>query len=561
MHERRKFRRRFPSEQAADQSAGPDRSSSADAQRAAPEDQTRRDPRNPSAEDRDRARLEQDIARRDAEDRQAQIKAQREAQIQARRRQMEADAQREAEVAAAQEAAEDERLRQEDAARRAAEEDRRNQDLAARQAAEEERLKQQEAARRAAEEEYLRQQEAARKAAEEERLRQQEAARKAADEEQIRQQEAQRRAAEEERLKQQEAAREAAEEERRDQEKSTDRSDTDAFLDLLGVTRTTDPSGGTRTRFTRARDDVNHSGTPGSGGDEDLHSAMTSDPYATWNDLPEDEAPLTLSDAMDVSKQASETSAPRAYHGDASDIQTSWAQLLSVPLDEDHLTQNNVVTAQRNDPAYTQFDVLRTRLLQALADNGWRRVAITSPSQRCGKTFTAANLAVSLSRQENCRGLVLDFDMRRPALHKALGVSQPGAIADMLRGEIHPDEHLLRLGHNTFNAGPNIAFGMNGVIEPYASELLQDPRCADTLNHLEELYDPHIMLFDLPPALYYDDVIAFRPHFDGVLLVLGGGVTTEKEVREVEKRLGTQTPLLGMILNMAEGTEIKRYSY
>ena len=69
------------------------------------------------------------------------------------------------------------------------------------------------------------------------------------------------------------------------------------------------------------------------------------------------------------------------------------------------------------------------------------------------------------------------------------------------------------------------------------------------------------MLFDLPPALFYDDVIAFRPRFDGLLLVIGGGITTEKEVKEVERRIGEETPLLGMILNKAEGAEVGRYKY
>nr|MDJ0823308.1 CpsD/CapB family tyrosine-protein kinase [Paracoccaceae bacterium] len=215
----------------------------------------------------------------------------------------------------------------------------------------------------------------------------------------------------------------------------------------------------------------------------------------------------------------------------------------------------------RNDPAHTAFDVLRTRLLQALSDNGWRRVAITSPSKDCGKTFTAANLAISLSRQENCRTLLLDCDMRRPSLHRVMGVPAPGAIGDMLRGHVDPREHLLRMGQNSVHAGRNIAFGFNAMIEPYASELLQDPRAVQMLDRIEDMYEPDVMLFDLPPALFYDDVIAFRPQFDGVLLVIGGGLTTEKEVREVERRLGDQTPLLGMVLNKAEGTEHNKYRY
>lgn len=239
----------------------------------------------------------------------------------------------------------------------------------------------------------------------------------------------------------------------------------------------------------------------------------------------------------------------------------TWDQLGEIPIEQRHLDRNRVITASRQNPAHAAFDVLRTRLLQGLTEHGWTRVAITSPTKDCGKTFTAANLAISLSRQENCRTLLMDCDLRRPTLHKVLGVRNPGSMGDMLRGVLPPRDHLLRIGPNDIHVGRNIAFGFNGAVEPYASELLQDPRSADTLRAIEDSLKPDVMLFDLPPALYYDDVIAFRPLFDAVLLVIGGGITTEKEVREVERRLGDSTPLLGTILNKAEGTKSRKYSY
>ncbi|WP_349537570.1 CpsD/CapB family tyrosine-protein kinase [Sagittula sp. NFXS13] len=238
-----------------------------------------------------------------------------------------------------------------------------------------------------------------------------------------------------------------------------------------------------------------------------------------------------------------------------------WADIPMMSVDLNHLNRNRVITADRLNPAHTSFDVLRTRLMHALTEKGWKRVAITSPGKDCGKTFSTANLAVSLSRQENTRTLVMDFDMRRPSLHSVMGVESPGSLGDVLRGTLAPEDHFLRMGENHFNAGHNIAFSMNTVIEPYASELLQDPRTERALNHIEESFQPDVMLFDLPPALFYDDVMAFQPLLDGVLLVVGGGLTTEREIKEVERRLGKDTPLLGMVLNKAEGADADRYAY
>ncbi|MBV2359549.1 CpsD/CapB family tyrosine-protein kinase [Thalassococcus sp. CAU 1522] len=255
--------------------------------------------------------------------------------------------------------------------------------------------------------------------------------------------------------------------------------------------------------------------------------------------------PLTLTDPIDL------TNGPDAQ----------WRGLKSFTVRERHLELNRIITASRHNPAHAAFDVLRTRLLQALSDRGWKRVAITSPTQDCGKTFTAANLAISLSRQENCRTLLLDFDLRRPSLHSVMGFANPGSIGDMLRGATHPGDHLVRMGKNTIHAGRNIAFGFNDTTEPYAAELLQDPRTRQTLAAIERDMAPDVMLFDLPPALLYDDVIAFRPMFDGVLLVVGGGMSTDKEIKQVEHRLGEDTPLLGMVLNKAEGSSVKKYNY
>ncbi|WP_188790972.1 CpsD/CapB family tyrosine-protein kinase [Salipiger pallidus] len=243
------------------------------------------------------------------------------------------------------------------------------------------------------------------------------------------------------------------------------------------------------------------------------------------------------------------------------EIRRNWDCLGRFSVDAGHLERNRIVTAGRDDPAHAAFDVLRTRLLQALSERGWKRVAVTSPSQGCGKTFTAANLAISLSRQQNCRTLLLDCDLRRPTLHKVIGVDAPGSMGDVLRGRTFPEQHLLRMGENSIHAGDSIAFGFNGVAEPYASELLQSPEAAAALDRMEDMFKPDVVLFDLPPALYYDDVIAFKARFDGVLLVLGGGLSTPKEVREVERRMGEDTPLLGTVLNKAEGTTLSKYTY
>ncbi|MCP5088033.1 MAG: CpsD/CapB family tyrosine-protein kinase [Rhodobacteraceae bacterium] len=223
-----------------------------------------------------------------------------------------------------------------------------------------------------------------------------------------------------------------------------------------------------------------------------------------------------------------------------------WQDLESIELEENHLIRNRVISGKSGQKEQAPFDVLRTRLLQTLHEKGWSRVAITSPSNGCGKTFVAANLAMSLARRENSRTVLMDMDLRKPGLAKALGVSSTGAMRHFLTGEQDAADFLLKVGEN-------LVVGLNSWPESEASALLQNEASKDVLESMQHDLEPEVVLFDLPPALQQDDVLAFLPQVDGVLLVVGGGQTKATDVRKVEHLLRERAPLLGVILNRDEG--------
>jgi Mrp family chromosome partitioning ATPase len=242
-------------------------------------------------------------------------------------------------------------------------------------------------------------------------------------------------------------------------------------------------------------------------------------------------------------------------------VAAAWAALRPVPLDARHLARNRLISATRDEPAHVAFDVLRTKLVAVLKREGWHRVAITSATSGCGKSFVAANLAISLSRKAGLRTVLMDTDLRRPSLAKLFGVKEPGTMGRFLSGEIAPEDHLVRPAPNDLNIGAGLALGLNDRAESYAAEMLQSPAAAAALAVLAARFDPDVVIFDLPPALYHDDVLALRPQFDGVLIVVAGGRTTAQEVRDLKERLGSDTPLLGVVMNRAEGEDITRYEY
>lgn len=241
--------------------------------------------------------------------------------------------------------------------------------------------------------------------------------------------------------------------------------------------------------------------------------------------------------------------------------QNPWDSLPLIPVNEHLMDENLIITAKRHDPAHASFDVLRTRLVQTLADKGWSRVAITSPTKGCGKSFVAINLAIALSRYESHRTVLMDMDLRDPSLATLLGVDDPGSMGAFLHGDRPLTQHFHRFGANSLKIGQRLAIAMNDTPETYAAEILAEPQTHERLREMEHALKPDIVLYDLLPALAHDDVIAFREMFDGVLIVAGGGDTTASEIREVMRRLGDNIPLLGVVLNKADDAPVDEYAY
>lgn len=203
-----------------------------------------------------------------------------------------------------------------------------------------------------------------------------------------------------------------------------------------------------------------------------------------------------------------------------------------------------LVCMDRDAPGARAFDLMRTRLLQALRENGWRRVAVTGPSAGCGATFTAVNLALSLARVPDCRTILMDMNQRAPGVGPALGLPATGDMAAFLRGDRAMREHLIRVGDT-------LALGLAGGTDRDAAERLLDPRTAETLERMTEKLDPDVILYDLPPVLGHDDVAAFLPQVDGVLLVADGTRTTAAQISACEAVMNGHSRVLGVVLNRA----------
>jgi protein-tyrosine kinase len=235
-------------------------------------------------------------------------------------------------------------------------------------------------------------------------------------------------------------------------------------------------------------------------------------------------------------------------------VDDEWTSLQEMKLNPSRLDLHRIVAYSKTNPAHLAFDMLRTRILNVLRTNGWTRLAITSPTKSCGKTMVATNLAMSLGHQNDLRSMLFDVDLRMPKIASYLDAHDRFNVADFLQGRTDPKDYLRRVG-------TNLAVGLNTSPNDRPAELFHHERTAEVLSTMIARYRPNVVIYDLPPMLVSDDVMAFLPHVDCVLMVTAAGTTKPKEITDAEQLLGEQTNFLGVMLNKSKEKFTHSYYY
>ncbi|MCD6500389.1 MAG: polysaccharide biosynthesis tyrosine autokinase [Deltaproteobacteria bacterium] len=184
---------------------------------------------------------------------------------------------------------------------------------------------------------------------------------------------------------------------------------------------------------------------------------------------------------------------------------------------------------------------IRTNLLFMSPEKPLKTLLVTSAGPREGKTTVAVQLAEIMAMGGE-KTLLVDTDMRRPRVHKALGMSNDRGVTMAIVG----DKELDDLVKST--ELPNLFVLPRGPSSPTPAELLQSASFNDLVARLAEKFDR--VIFDSPPVHAVTDPIILSKHVDGTLLVVKSGVTikqmalsTLKQLRDVDARV------LGCILN------------
>jgi capsular exopolysaccharide synthesis family protein len=202
-----------------------------------------------------------------------------------------------------------------------------------------------------------------------------------------------------------------------------------------------------------------------------------------------------------------------------------------------------------------QYRMLRHTIERKRKDSNLCLVGVTSPEEGEGKTTTAINLAGSLAQDHDTRVLLIDADLRRPAVAERLGLPRgnPGLVEAIL----DPSLSLVDVVAVDRKYNLTVLAAGHGPSAPY--EVLKSPSLGEFLTELRQVFD--YIVIDMAPIMPCPDPRLVEPWLDGVLLVVGAHKTPKSAV-ESALNLMDRSKLLGIVFNNDDnaGAYGRRYS-
>jgi len=188
------------------------------------------------------------------------------------------------------------------------------------------------------------------------------------------------------------------------------------------------------------------------------------------------------------------------------------------------------------------YRAIRTRIAFPADGKELRVIMITSTKKGEGKSSTAANVAISIA-QTGKKVVLIDADLRRPALHQMFGVVNHTGLANYLANLSVEPQEVVRSLHIE-----NLAFIPSGLTPPNPAELLTMPRMDELLEYLKQVYE--VIIIDTPPALSVSDAQIVAAKSDGVVVVVEYGKVNRSNAKKVSFYLNqVNAKLLGVVLN------------
>jgi len=218
----------------------------------------------------------------------------------------------------------------------------------------------------------------------------------------------------------------------------------------------------------------------------------------------------------------------------------SWLRLTSVVRPATVAETRVVTITDQSSLGAEKFRLLRTRLRHLQDRGNLKEIVVTSSASAEGKTTVAVNLAISLARHSSQKVLLLEGDLRCPALQDKLGLRGLRGLRDWFENQEPLPHFVYRL------EGYQLWFLPAGHPGEDALKILQSDRFAENRSRLRDHFD--WIVVDSPPLMPLADVHLWVERADGVLLVVRDGTTRRETLAKGLNGLNG-AKLLGVVLN------------
>ena len=222
--------------------------------------------------------------------------------------------------------------------------------------------------------------------------------------------------------------------------------------------------------------------------------------------------------------------------------------------DEAAIDHNLVALTDPHSPEAEQFKILRTNILFPLVGSPPRSILVTSSGPGEGKTFTAANLAISIALNINRYVLLIDGDLRRPQLNVRFGFGAVPGLSNYLAEGTPLPSLLLRTRVDKLILLPS------GPPPANPSELISSERMSSLLAEVTNRYPDRIIVIDAPPPALAAETGVLARQVDGILVVVRYGSTRRDDLADLVARVG-EKKILGSIVNYIENPASRYYGY
>jgi capsular exopolysaccharide synthesis family protein len=199
------------------------------------------------------------------------------------------------------------------------------------------------------------------------------------------------------------------------------------------------------------------------------------------------------------------------------------------------------------------FRTLRTNIQFSSLDEEIKTLVVTSTQPGEGKSTVISNLGITVA-QSGKKVLLIDCDLRKPTVHKKLGLSNQEGLTTVLAKEKKLDEVLHTTNINNFFVLTS------GPIPPNPAELLGSKKMKSFLKELAQYFD--MVLIDAPPVLAVTDAQILSTFCDGVVFVAGYGQAEKNAIvraKELVDKVGGK--IIGVVINKVPSNSKNHYYY